>query len=451
MSNRASLFILLAVAALLIGSCAVNSKVPAWAGSEPVDPLYYSTVVKVTKADPNYKNKALDTALKNIAMQITVTVDASVTTRETESWGLTATDFNSSIQTSSRAQLTGVELAGAHETKKEYWAWYRLNKLSYRDARQRMCANSMRVAADLLSKYDAALESEKVDFSQASSFLIKALDELSDYVDMDLRTLYAGKEVHLYTELLHRLGNLAAGLELQMQPPLIQAVARRSNDLKARVVCEFGQKPCVSMPLSVSFTRGAGDVVPGLVSGSGGVALLVIKRITSYDRQQTVTIAPDTRSMIESATHPLVKKMLAGLNFKQARLDLEVRKPRVALVYSFNGVSTVNASLIRDRLRELDLEVVEDQAAGDYIMRIEVSSKPGAFIPSLSQHSANADARVNLIDGISGDVLASESLMNVKATGANASQAEKSSELAVLRAINQDLIYRLVSTYIIGF
>jgi hypothetical protein len=158
----------------------------------------------------------------------------------------------------------------------------------------------------------------------------------------------------------------------------------------------------------------------------------------------------DKSYLLAMSTHPLVRKMLSGLTFSPASLELEVRRPRVAVNYSFNDGPTANTALITDRLRQLEVEVVDDVRESDYLLQVVVSSTAGPYIPSLKQYSAHSSARLSLIDTNSGETLASESVMNIKGTGPNSAQAENNSELYCLRALNQDLLYQIVYTHITG-
>jgi len=455
MSSSSNRLILVLSLGILLFSCAANSKTPVWVKKEPTDPLFYSTVVKVFKQDPLYKEKAFETALKNISMQITVTVDASVTTRETEAFGLSATDFNSSIQTSSRSQLSGVELAGSHETKKEYWAWYRLNKQAFRSARQIQCANATRTALDLLAKYDVAFKEASVDFAVTTGFLINALDLLSDFLDLDLRAAYKGQDIQIYSEVVHRLADLAAKTRISADPASLSAVARRTSDIRSTISCRYTNgesgKILISLPLGINFGKGAGDLTTKLATNQLGTADLVISRVTSFERQQSVTVRVDKMPLVEMSGHPLVKKMISGLNFSSASLDLKVRRPKVWVSCLINEQEITKAPLIEDRLRELEVEVSQDQSNSDYQLKVEIETNPGTYIPNLGLYSAQSNARLSLIDNVTGITLGSESLVSVKGTGPNPDTAISNSEQASLRAISQETLYLIVSNHIIGF
>lgn len=455
MSDSSNRLVLLLSLGFLLFSCAANSKTPVWVKKEPTDPLFYSTVVKVSKQGTLYKERAFETALKNISMQITVTVDASVTTRETEAFGLTASDFNSSIQTSSRAQLSGVELAGSHETKKEYWAWYRLNKEAFRSARQMQCDTAVRTSLDQLSKFDAALQEASVDFSISAGFLIFALDQLSDFLDLDLRATYQGKEIQLYSELVHRVAELSAKTRISLDPTRMTAVARRPSDLRSKIDCRYAHKESgqavTALPLLAQFSKGTGDLSANLTSNQFGTAELIITRVTAFDASQLITVKVDKELLIGMSGHPLVRKLLKGLNFSSASLELEVRRPRVWVSSQTNQQENVSVPLIEDRLRELEVEVTQEQGNSDYILRVEIESNPGSYIPNLKLYSAQSNARLSLIDAVTGTTLGSESLISVKGTGPNPETAIRNSEQTSLKAISQDTLYLLISNHIIGF
>jgi hypothetical protein len=388
-------------------------------------------------------------------MQITVTWNASVTTRETEAFGLTASDFNSSIQTSSRAQLSGVELAGSHETKKEYWAWYRLNKEAFRSARQMQRDTAVRTSLDQLSKFDAALQEASVDFSISAGFLIFALDQLSDFLETWTCAPPMRQSDSALFSWFHRVAELAAKTRISLDPTRMTAVARRPSDLRSKIDCRYAHKESgqavTALPLLAQFSKGTGDLSANLTSNQFGTAELIITRVTAFDASQLVGVKVDKELLIGMSGHPLVRKLLKGLNFSSASLELEVRRPRVWVSSQTNQQENASVPLIEDRLRELEVEVTQEQGNSDYILRVEIESNPGSYIPNLKLYSAQSNARLSLIDAVTGTTLGSESLISVKGTGPNPETAIRNSEQTSLKAISQDTLYLLISNHIIGF
>ncbi len=434
---------------IVISACTDNYSIPAWVSEPQNDAGFYQVIVSVPKYDNRYKEQAFEQALKSISMQINVNVDASVSSKETEAFGLSYTDFSSSIQTSSRTQLKNVELVKSSENKLAYYAHYRLNKQDYQQERLRQTQLSKNLALDLLGKYDKALAGKRTNFIQTSSFIIKALDELSDFVDMDLNAIYEGQNINLYTENMQRLASLASNLKLELEPNEIDARLGRKIDLQSTVSCKYDSKlDLIGVPLNASFSRGAGLLTTELVTNPRAEALLEINSISSEEKHQSVAIEVNKTKLIELSSHPLVKKMLASLHFASTNLTLNVSRPKVFVDYSFNKQASPNQRLIEDRLRELKIEVVNDASIADYILKVELLSKQGSYIEYLNQYSGFCDAFISLIDAQTKDVLASENLREVKSTGLNKEQAELASEPICIKTLNQDQLYRLISNYL---
>lgn len=445
MSNR-FLFGLLVILVALLAGCSSNAKVPAWVNNTETDDAYYHAVVSVPKYDSRYKEQAFEQAVKNISMQIQVNVDASVSTKETEAFGLSYSDFSSNIQTSSRTRLKDVELYRSEDNRLGYWAHYRLNKLEYRQQRLQQAELGKKLALDLLEKYDHSLRGKRFVFNKSSFYLIKALDELSDLVDMDLSANLYGKQVNLYSEALQRLATLAANTKLRSKQGQIDAITGSNLDLRSTIKCYYEgdtNLDIIGLKLNAAFSRGAGTLITDLISNPLGEAQLEIQSISSADKNQLISIGIDKSQLLEQSDNPLVKKMISSLNLSTIDLPLNVRNPRIWLDYSFNDSGSENRRLLDDRLRGLALEVVDDGQVADYTLKVEIKSRPGTYIPYLGIFSAFGDAFLTLRNAHTLEVLSSETIKDIKATGLSRAKAEAATETASQRAI-QEILYRLV-------
>lgn len=450
MSNRFLFGALIILAALLSG-CSSNAKIPAWVSDTEMSKDYYHAIVSVPKYDSRYKEQAFEQAVQNISMQINVNVDASVSTQETEAFGLSYSDFRSNIQTSSRTRLKDVELYRSEENKLGYWAHYRLNKSLYRLQRLQQATLGKQLAIDLIQKYDQSLKGARFEFLKSSLYLIKTLDELSDLVDMDLTAELYGNEVNLYTEALHRLATLAANTKLTPEPEQIDAITGSKLNLTSTISCHFEGDftlDIIGLKLKAAFNKGSGSVVESFYSNSSGEALLEIQSINTADKHQSISIQVDKAPLLEQSENPLVRKMISNLNFSSISLPLVVRSPRVWLDYAFNEGSSQNRQLLDDRLRELGLEVVDDKEAADYVLQIEIKSRRGDYIHLLGVYSAFGDAFITLKNARTLEVLGSENIKDIKATGTTKPRADLATEPATIKAINQEILYRLVKLYI---
>ncbi len=425
---------------------------PVWVSDTQLDDAYYHAIVTVPKYDSRYKDQAFEKAVQNISMQINVNVDASVSTKETEAFGISKSDFESNIKTSSRTRLKNVELLRAEENKHGYWAHYRLNKHQYTLQRLQQAELGKRLALDLIQKYDQSLKEQSFEFMKSSLYLIKALDELSDLLDVDLNAQLYGYEVNLYTEALHRLSTLAAKTKLSLEPNQIATIMGSRLNLKSDVKCLYEGKPnldLVGLRLKAAFSKGSGSLLTNIDSNPLGVAQLEIQSIKSADKNQSITIEVDKKPLLEQSDNPLVKKMISSLNFSSVSLPLAVRCPRVWVDYSHNGSSSECKQLLDNRLSELSVEVVDDKRDADYQLIVDLKSEAGGQITHLGIFSAFCDATISLRNAQTQEVLSSETIKGIKATAPSRAKAVQAVEPEALRVVNQEVIYRLVKSHIL--
>lgn len=438
--------ICLAALLILFSACATNRKLPDWAKNEPLDPQYYSTVVRVSRADPEYKTQAMDTALRNISMQISVQVNANVSLRETESYGVPGSEFNSWVQASSRTNLKDIELVLFHESKKEYYAWYRISKEQYRIQRLRQKDLGVTAAIALLDKYDAA----KSDPVIAIPYLLAAVDNVADFLDMDLVTSYHSKEVNIYVELLSRLRALPQSISIGLDTDTLDIVARRNTDQPARILvtgtADERARPLALFPLHCEFTAGKGEFSCPELTAVDGTADLRIKRIVDFLPEQAITISVNKAHFLQNIESAPARKLFTTLAFKPVVLHLRVSKPTITVRTWFNGTPGAKYNnLLEDKLRQLNMEVKDGTSKADYMLIVNITSKPATLIPSLNIYGATADAQLQIRDNQTGMVVTSETASSVKATGQTALLAESNTEMAAIKLFCDEYLFRIVN------
>jgi hypothetical protein len=440
---------LVLTALVLFVSCAFSKKLPDWIETEPYDPAFYSSVVKVSVKQPEYKQVAMDTALKNISMQISVNVDAQLSSLNAELSGVPISEISTSIQTSTRGQLQDVELVGVYEDKKNYWAYFRLNKQKYQFQRQAQKEQALALARQQLEEFDATTD----DLSARLPLLIHALEQIIDYLDLNLETDYQGQRINLYNAILVRLKKVPLQVKPILSQETLTVTALRSLNLKLPVSVEYtanGDKyPCKGFPLAVAFASGKGKLDnPGFTDDRGRMDA-TLNRISSVEPNQMVRIEPDAAYFSRQITHPLVQRIFSVLAFSPALLKLNVLKPRIYVEYSFDGKPGSYRQLVADKLHEFDLEVADDRQAADFILNVAITPREGSYISAFSMYSAFGDGEVTLTQTSSGEVLDSQTVLNVKSTAKTIDQAMQNTEQQTARDICNNLLYQMVSSKII--
>ncbi|MDY0150665.1 MAG: LPP20 family lipoprotein [Candidatus Cloacimonas sp.] len=434
---------------LLLTACSLAKKEPVWVLQHPVDSGFYTAVIRTSKQAPNYTDTARDNALREISTQISVQIDSDIALKETEANGIASSELVSQIRSSSRNKLANIQLAGSYETDKEYWAFYRLSKSDYQAWRKQQRDLAVQQALPLLSEFDDST----ADAAPGITALLKALELIVDYTDMDLSTSYNGQEVNLYNELFSRLNRLPENLKPELAVANLPVVAKqRQTHIVPATMYYFKDKQkysCKAFPLVFSFVSGKGDIVNTTLTDNEGKADLVIRRITDFTDPQQISMAPDKQYWLSRIENPIVKQMFKLLQFPPAILNLKVSRPKAYLDYSFdNTAGSAYRDLLVRKLQDLDLEVVADSSKSDFTFKVIVISRDGDFVPSLKLYSAKADAYVELLQSKGYSSLYNTNLTNIKSTGLTTETARKMSELNSIVEINDKLMYMLVEQYI---
>ena len=446
-AKRVSLAVLLFL--LLLTSCSFTPKQPEWVLQNPVDNAYYQAVTHLSKKVPAYGDLARENALREISSQISVQIDSDIALTETEANGIPSSDLISQIRSSSRNKLSGVQLAGVYQTDKDYWAYYRLSKSEFRSWRIQQRNLALQQATNLLSEFDSSSN----DIAAGITSLLKAMELIIDFTDMDLSCQYQGKEVNLYNEVFNRLQRLPASLKpsYAIQQLALVAKTRSTNNVTVTMQYQKGTQlvACSAFPLSFGFSRGAGEIVKTAVTQSDGKAELIIHRITDFVSLQQIALTPDKDYWLGRIENPVVKRLFSQLQFPPALLTLLVSRPKAFLGYSFdNTKGSAYRDIITKKLQDLDLEVVADSSLSDFSFRIRIISHEGDFVPRLNLYAAQADAYVELLNSKSKTSIYNANLTNIKSTGNSLEAARKMCELNAVNEICNKLMYMLVEQYI---
>lgn len=433
-------------ALLLLSSCAIGQKEPAWVQQHPTESAYYNAVVRINKRAPNYVDLARDNALKDISMQISVVIDSKVALTEGETNGIPSAEIVNQIRSSSRNKLASVQLAGSYQTDKDYWAYYRLSKTEYYAWRIAQRNSALQQAIPLLKEFDTATS----DIAPAITALLKALELTIDFADLDLTTDYNGQNVNLYNELVSRLNHLPENLRLIYSKNAIEIVAKQRNRHIVPVNVAYNGHPAKYFPLGFKLSGGSGDIVTNTLTDSDANAELIIRRIMSFNDPQFVELRPDKEYWFTRIENPVVKHLLELLQFPPVTLKLNVRHPKAYIDYSFdNTPGSSYRDLLAKKLQDLELEVVADSSQSDYIFKFIVVSKDGEFVPRLNLFSASADAYIDLRQSKGFKSLYNTNLTGIKSTGASRETAIKMSELNAIAEICDKLLFMLVEQHIL--
>lgn len=389
--------LLFLTAFILLAPSLLAKAIPAWVKNEPVDPAYFSSIVCIDKRTSNYKDKARDDALKNIAMQITVTVSANLSNIVSEISNEIRSEFISTINTSTTTKLANIEIVDSYDTKNKYWVYYRLNKEQYYKQRRQSRDQAVRYVLQSLDIIDLG----KSTLNDQMLWLIEGLDKITEFLDMDLETELNGRQINIFNEALTRLRRIVGEIRLTVNEPHIDMTSyvNESNvvniSLSLDPTSHNHEVDLSNLPLRVSFIKGKGILVSKFITDRTGSCPLTVQRIQSPEHKQSISISLDKSYYIGVASSILVKEAIVKMQFPGNLLDIDVRRPRILLLYHIDGKPDNDGfSKIYSKCLEWPLDPATDHMNADYMIEITIDTHKGSYITQFNQNSYFASATV---------------------------------------------------------
>lgn len=426
---------------LLFSACSINHKSPQWLLETPSDPAFYTAIVNEDTTRKNYKDLAREKALRDIAMQISTQIEASIRVSEHESMGIATSEYLSTLEATSSASIRDMQLLDSYKTGTKYYAYYRLNKAEYHAQRKIQCDRALESALDMLQRYDAS----EADIAQGIPLLLQALESLVDYLDMDLN--YSGHQstINVYNEILSRLRSLAAKLKIEFAQPRMQATARLAMLQYAIGRTSLEDQACPNVPLKAAFQDSKGELRESIVSDHKGDFELAIKRIESPESPQRIKVELDTAVLAKHLSKPAAIKLWQSISFSPAYLNLDVHRPLIYLDYSFiasyqNGLRDVLAS----KLANLDLALANKLEDAQYLLEVRIFAKKGEHLNNLDYYTSYGDIHLSLKNPKTGANLNYLERLNLKSGGNTREKAERAVEYESVKVINDGMLYRLL-------
>jgi hypothetical protein len=262
---------------------------PDWVETRPQDAAYYIGIGVAAREGPRaeYREKARLAALRDLASEITVTIDSTFLLRVTETTGLTEEEVRDETRASVQATLTDVEFVDAYKGRREQWVYYRLSRQAYQAQRARA-----RVRA--LADAEAALAGVSSPTARLRAHL-QALAHLLPFVGEAEPKQWTGKSVLSAVDASHRsLVDLLTSIELRPDRSVLFGLsgARVPDPLVVTVFDRNSDGPLGGMP--VRFTRSETNAVPTSAhSDSAGRAVFHVGAVGSPAQPLMVHAALD--------------------------------------------------------------------------------------------------------------------------------------------------------------
>jgi len=412
---------------LLFFSILSGAKAPDWVTKRPIDNNYYIGlgVAEKDTETSEYIQKAKDRALNEISSEITVTISGATINKILEKAGVAKEEFESQIQSSTQAQLEGYELVDTWENKHQYWVYYRLSKMKYKQIRQEKIDIAANLSMDFYNKSEQHLSQNKV--TEALQFLLQSLNPIEPYLSEPLEVSYNGQNIFLLNTIHSKIQTLLSTITLKPVKPEIDATIGKGLPDPILFKAIYMQMPVANLPLGFRFIKGEGELIKNEKTAVNGLAMCRISKITSPDKMQVIQADVAINDLVaQDELNPIMRDIIQSLQIPSAKVLLNVSGPKVFIESSemnFGNAMEVNyiEPKIKERLSEDGYSFVDMKSDADYIISVDAKSRKGSTVYNMC--SAFVDVTVSVMDMSSYDEIYKNTFSNVKGINVDMNKA----------------------------
>ncbi len=418
-------FILLLVAVL---SLFPQGKKPSWVEKRPVTAGYYHGIgVAPTDGAPQeYRQRAKDAALSDIAQQIVVSIDASQQSQLSEKLGEFSQEYSSAVQTSTKADLSDVEVVDTWEGEGQYWVYHRLSIEVYRKQKAERLRTASALALDFYGKGRTAETSNNT--GDALRSYLSALTAVEKYLGESMEVSYGGGTIFLVNEIFSSLQTLLNSIELKAKTAKADAQVGKPLrvPLEAVVTNSVTNAVIPNFPLKFSFIRGAGDIVSSARTDKNGVAATQVTKVTATDKLQLVKAEADPAAMLGENVSPVLAALIKSFSLPFTRFTLNV----VSLSIAFETEESLFGTrlklpriepLLKNVLSTQGFSFVDDPSKANLLITVKANGRDGGEYSGL--FTTYVDATISVMDLNSGEEVYKTAFNNVKGVSINSEKA----------------------------
>ncbi len=421
MKNSTLTVVLLLVIFFLAQSLSADTK-PKWVTERPVNPLFYIGIGYASKTDHpgDYQKVAKDQALQDLSSEIEIKISSDFLQSLSEKAGNIKENVQSQIRSTTKAHLEGYRLVDTWENGSEYWAYYRLDKDTYKTLRSRRKAKALNLADDFFRKARQAEGQKRI--SSAVRLYLQALQALQEFVAEPLRVKFNGHNVYLQNEIYASLQNIFANIRLTPVNSRIQVKINKATARPLAVNCFYQTAPDAQatlsdLPVYFRFIRGAGQLEHLVTSNSHGLARATLSSVTSSDKLQIVGAETRPELFLGQKPSMLLHSMLQNLNTPKTKILLQVSGLTAYIESSEKNLGKdLKVKYIEPRLKQAlsdnGFTFTDDVSGADILITIKAQTRKGAQLYNL--FSSFGEMTISVTDLSSGAEIYKKAFTNLK-------------------------------------
>mgnify|MGYP003582737765 CR=1 FL=1 len=405
---------------------AIPENAPEWVSKTPLSNFNYIGIGMAPKSSSDYREKAQKMALTEISNSISVTVSSNNSLNVFQYDNTFNEFYRMNSMVSSAAYLEGYDIVDVFETEHYYYTYLSLSKQKHQQLRKARINKALEAS---IFKFDYAKKlTIKKDFSEAIKQQILALEDISEFLNEDLR--YTENQTERpYVSLL--MNTIFANLnQIEISFPLKQLNIKHASDAKdisiQPIIIQTQNKALSNIPISVFYSWQPGQNLD-LVSESNGTISLLIQRNCSKNNSEKITAVLDTYSLVKNLSqNRVVQKIFENYQSKKFELAIAKQLPTIEFDIYLLENSKKNLNALEDELFQIFssdyFTLASKKAKKDFTITIE--SKKIENLKVNGKISTKLESRIK-ITNTNNHIVYQETLHNIIGIGSSAELAEQ--------------------------
>jgi len=401
---------------------------PAWVEKRPNTAGYYHGIGVVPKSGSanEYLQRAKDAALNDIAQQIVVSIDASQKSNVSEKLGEYSEEYQSAVQTSTKADLEGVEAVDTWDGGDQYWVYHRLSIAEYKRMQAEKLRKATSLALDFFTKAKAAEKANNT--GEALQSYVQSLAAVEKFLGETMEVQFGTGKIFLINELFSSLQSVLNTVELKAKNGKVDAQVGKPlrSPLEVMVTNTATASVVQNFPVRFSFIRGSGDIIPISRSDKSGIASTQIAKVAATDKLQLVKAEADPAALLGENGSPLIVALMKSFTLPMTRFTMNV----VSLTIVFETEESLLGHplklpriepLLKNTLSTQGFSFVDDASKANVLISVKANGRDGGEYSGL--YTVYVDANISVTDLNSGEEVYKTSYNNVKGVSINSDKA----------------------------
>jgi hypothetical protein len=363
---------------------------PSWLSSKPADNGYYIGIGHSIKdGTNNYIQAAKKSALEDLVSEIKVNISSTSVLSQIDINKEFSEKYEQIIQTTAVDEIEEFEQVDSWEDDRNYWIYYRLSKLRYKEIKDQQKRDAVTLAMDFFVK---AKQSERANESvEALGFYFQGFRAIEKYLGEPITLEFEGKQILLTNEIYASIQLLLDKMQLSTDPSSIELNRRVSQSTQAvitKALYKDTGHPVPDLPLKAMFEKGAGDVFPDYKTDASGLTKILLTKISSRDLEQSLGVRVNLLAFAGADASPIYSLVAQKFTVPKANVLLKVKRPLVYVTAEEKslGVEKSTQQLsnkVKNYLANAGFEFTDDRSMSELTLDIRADSEKGAASGSI--------------------------------------------------------------------